>query len=84
MSPHSDVDLLLVFESEADLTGIKEALSECWRVLWDAGLRVSHSVRTITECCKLNDQNTELHVSLLDYGSSAATLPYSPRFQQAA
>ncbi len=64
--PHSDVDLLLVFESEADLTGIKEALSECWRVLWDAGLRVSHSVRTIAECCKLNDQNTELHVSLLD------------------
>jgi len=64
--PHSDVDLLLVFESEGDLTGIKEVLSECWRALWDAGLRVSHSVRTVAECCKLNEQNTELHISLLD------------------
>ncbi|MBV9264649.1 MAG: HD domain-containing protein [Acidobacteriaceae bacterium] len=64
--PHSDVDLLLLFETEQDLADSKDALSDCWRVLWDAGLRISHSVRTISECCRLNDQNTELHISLLD------------------
>ena len=64
--PHSDVDLMLAFETEADMAGIKNALSDCWRILWDAGLRVSHSVRTVAECCRLNEQNTELHVSLLD------------------
>jgi [protein-PII] uridylyltransferase len=64
--PHSDIDLLLLFESEGDLAGLKEALSHFLRALWDAGLRLSHSVRTIGECLKLNEQNTELHVSLLD------------------
>lgn len=64
--PHSDVDLLLLFESESDLAGIKEPLSHFLRSLWDAHLRASHSVRTVAECLKLNEQNTELHVSLLD------------------
>ncbi|HEX4773670.1 MAG TPA: HD domain-containing protein [Bryobacteraceae bacterium] len=64
--PHSDVDLLLLFESEGDLSAIKEPLSHFLRSLWDAHLRLSHSVRTVSECLKLNEQNTELHVSLLD------------------
>ncbi len=44
----------------------KRRCAECWRLLWDAGLRVSHSARPIAECVRLNEQNTELHVSLLD------------------
>jgi [protein-PII] uridylyltransferase len=64
--PHSDIDLMLLFESDADLAGIKEPVSEFLRSLWDAGLRASHSVRTTTECCQLNEQNIELHISLLD------------------
>jgi [protein-PII] uridylyltransferase len=64
--PHSDVDLLLLFESESDLAEIKETLSHFLRSLWDANLRLSHSVRTVAECLKLNEQNTELHISLLD------------------
>ena len=49
--PHSDVDLLLLFENDSDLVGIKGPIAELLRVLWDAGLRASHSVRTISECC---------------------------------
>ena len=64
--PHSDIDLILLFESDADMAGIKEPVSEFLRSLWDAGLRASHSVRTIAECCQLNEQNIELHISLLD------------------
>jgi [protein-PII] uridylyltransferase len=64
--PYSDIDLLLVFESDAALAAIKEPVSEFLRSLWDAGLRASHSVRTIAECCQLNSQNIELHISLLD------------------
>lgn len=64
--PYSDIDLLLAVESEADMERIKEPLSECLRELWDGGLRVSHSVRTLPECCRLIDGNTELHISLLD------------------
>ena len=64
--PHSDVDLLLLFEGEADLPRIKEPVSDFLRSLWDAGLRVSHSVHTVTDCCRLQEQNIELHISLLD------------------
>ncbi len=45
---------------------MKQPLSQFLRVLWDTRLRVSHSVRTVAECCRLHDQNLELHISLLD------------------
>lgn len=64
--PYSDVDLLLIFDEEKDLAGAKAPFGEFVRVLWDSGLKVSQSVRTIAECCRLNEQNIELHVSLLD------------------
>jgi [protein-PII] uridylyltransferase len=64
--PYSDVDLLLLFENESDFADIKSPLSEFLRILWDSGLRVSHSVRSLAECCRLNEQNVELHISLLD------------------
>jgi [protein-PII] uridylyltransferase len=64
--PHSDIDLLLVFETDGALAAIKEPVSEFLRSLWDAGLRASHSIRTTSECCQLNEQNLELHISLLD------------------
>ncbi len=64
--PFSDVDLLILVENEPDLARIKAPVSDFVRVLWDAGLKVSQSVRTVAECCRLNEQNIELHVSLLD------------------
>jgi [protein-PII] uridylyltransferase len=64
--PHSDIDLLLLVKNEADLPGMKEPLAEFLRSLWDAGLRVSHSVHTVSDCCRLQEQNIELHISVLD------------------
>lgn len=64
--PYSDVDLLIAFETEEAVGSAKAALSTFIQDLWDAGLRLSHSVRTLAECVKLNEQNTEMHVSLLD------------------
>ncbi len=64
--PHSDVDLLLLFESERMMAGHKEAISAFLQRLWDTGMRVSHSVRTPAECAEVHDGNTELNISLLD------------------
>lgn len=71
--PYSDVDLLLVAGNEEQLKTISQALSEFLRVLWDHGLRISHSVRTIAECSRLHEDNPELHVSLLDRRSVAGS-----------
>jgi [protein-PII] uridylyltransferase len=64
--PYSDVDLLLLFESERLMADSKGRISPFLQHLWDAGLRVSHSVRTVAECTEVHEQNTELNISLLD------------------
>ncbi len=64
--PYSDIDILVLVEAESDMAAVKEPLGEFLRVLWDSGLRASQSVRTIAECCRLHEQNIELHISLLD------------------
>lgn len=64
--PYSDVDLLLLFASDKLAADHKEAISGFLQTLWDAGLRLGHSVRTPAECLEVHDQNAELNVSLLD------------------
>src|SRR5215472_10347475 len=64
--PFSDVDLLLLFESEKLAEANKAAISQYLQRLWDSRLRVSHSVRTVPECLEVHDRNIELNVSLLD------------------
>ena len=54
--PYSDIDLLLLFESERLMTVCKDAISTFLRQMWDAGLRMSHSVRTPTECTEVHDR----------------------------
>jgi [protein-PII] uridylyltransferase len=83
--PYSDVDLLILFETERALAAAKDAISPFLQTLWDSGLRVSHSVRTLAECLEVHEQNSELNVSLLDqryltanrtlYAELAAKLP---------
>ena len=64
--PHSDVDLLLLVERAVLAERQRGRVSAFLQELWDAGLRVSHSVRAPAECCELDERNIELSVSLLD------------------
>ena len=64
--PFSDVDLLLLAGSEAEAAKRKDEISTLLTALWDAGLRVSQSVRTPAECVRLAADNSELHISMLD------------------
>ena len=64
--PHSDVDVLLLTGRDLSGSGDRAAISCFVQRLWDAGLRLSHSVHTVEECVTLHLQNIELNVSLLD------------------
>jgi [protein-PII] uridylyltransferase len=64
--PYSDVDLVLLFASGRLAMSHKDSISAFLQQLWDAGLRVSQSVRTPAECLEVHDQNVELTISLLD------------------
>src|SRR6266849_7090612 len=64
--PFSDIDLLLLFDSNREVENSKKILAPFLQRLWDAGLRVSQSVRTPGECAEFHERNIELNVSLLD------------------
>jgi len=64
--PHSDLGLLILLEADSPWISLREVVSGFVRELWDAGLRVNHAVRTISECLDLRDENLDLRISLLD------------------
>jgi [protein-PII] uridylyltransferase len=64
--PYSDVDLLLLVESNRLAQEASGPIAGFLQKLWDSGLRIGHSVRTPEECAEIHDQNIELNVSLLD------------------
>ncbi len=64
--PYSDIDLCLLVAKMPENRASREAVSAFLRLLWDSGMRLSQSVRTVDECCALHQQNIELNMSLLD------------------
>ena len=63
--PHSDVDLLLLAESDKHLPP-RENIAAFLQGLWDSGLRPSHSVHSVADCCVEHEDNAEFTISLLD------------------
>ncbi len=80
--PYSDVDLLLLVDNGHRAQDAPEAISTFIQSLWDAGLRLSHSVRTPEECAEIHDQNIELNVSLLDQRYLAGDRALYARFSE--
>ena len=64
--PFSDVDLMLLLRDEPGPDIFKEPLSRFLSGLWDSSMKASHSVRTVDECCRLQEGNPHLSISLLD------------------
>ena len=59
-SRHSDVDVMLVIE------GSDEGVLRSLYPLWDANLKVGHSVRTVAQAMTAADANVETFTALLD------------------
>ncbi|WP_172118500.1 [protein-PII] uridylyltransferase [Halomonas hibernica] len=49
LHPHSDIDLLLLLEDDDD-TAYREPLTAFITFLWDIGLEIGHSVRSLNDC----------------------------------
>src|SRR6516165_10471784 len=64
--PHSDIDLLFLCENEAVRTHVKAPVRSICQELWDTGLRVSPTARTIDDCGRFDQDNVEFTISLLD------------------
>ncbi|MDF2179627.1 [protein-PII] uridylyltransferase [Aliiglaciecola sp. CAU 1673] len=65
LQPHSDVDLLLL-SKKALAPDIKEKLGRFITLLWDIGLDVGQSVRTLSETIKLANQDITIATNLIE------------------
>ena len=63
--PCSDVDLLILLAAPAD-AALARKLEELIGTLWDIGLEVGHSVRTIDECVALAASDVTVQTTLLE------------------
>jgi [protein-PII] uridylyltransferase len=63
--PHSDIDVLVLLPTVADAAAQRK-LEIFVGTLWDIGLEIGHSVRTVAECADLAAQDLTVQTSLLE------------------
>jgi [protein-PII] uridylyltransferase len=63
--PHSDVDLLILLEHAPD-DATRAKLEELVQLLWDLGLEIGHSIRTVDECLSESAADITVQTSLLE------------------
>ncbi|MFZ0663648.1 MAG: HD domain-containing protein [Acidobacteriaceae bacterium] len=64
--PCSDVDVLYLCGNDAVERDFHQTLRAVTQAMWDTGLRASPATRTFKECDKVNPDNLEFTISLLD------------------
>ncbi|MGW4153469.1 [protein-PII] uridylyltransferase [Micromonospora chersina] len=62
-APYGDLDLVLL---HAGVPGIDELAASLWYPIWDAGLRLDHSVRTVPEALSVAQDDVKVALGLLD------------------
>jgi [protein-PII] uridylyltransferase len=64
--PYSDIDILFLCANETVERDYHEIIRNCTQAMWDIGLRASPATRTYKECDRVDPDNLEFIVSLLD------------------
>ncbi len=65
LHPGSDVDIAVVLAGDTD-RGMSQRLEQFVTFLWDIGLEVGHSVRTVAECRAEAERNVTVVTSLME------------------
>jgi [protein-PII] uridylyltransferase len=63
LPPYGDLDLVLVHEGRPEIAAVADAL---WYPVWDAGVRLDHSVRSIPEAVSVASTDVKAGLGLLD------------------
>ena len=65
LAPHSDVDLMFL-QPYKQTPYIEQVVEFMLYMLWDLGLKVGHSTRSIHDCLRLSKRDVTIQTSLLD------------------
>jgi [protein-PII] uridylyltransferase len=63
LAPYSDLDVVLIHDDDIDLGKLAEKV---WYPLWDAGVDLDHSVRSVSETADAADGDLRVALGLLD------------------
>jgi len=66
LAPGSDLDLLLLHPANAHASDVTAVADRLWYPVWDAGLKLDHSVRAPAEARRLASQDLKVVLGLLD------------------
>ena len=80
-APNADIDLVLLHSGLTDVAAIAEKI---WYPIWDAGLTLDHSVRTLEEALAVAAQDTKAGLGLLDARHVAGDGELTARLRDAA
>lgn len=79
LSPYSDIDLLFLLDASPDETR-DAGISAVMRFLWDLNFDLGHSTRTVAECIRVADEDTDFATSLLEARFLAGEGPLREEF----
>jgi [protein-PII] uridylyltransferase len=65
LHPHSDIDLLILLPDDAG-GSFNQPIERFIMFMWDIGLEVGHSVRTVNECVELSAQDITIATNLME------------------
>lgn len=66
LSPRSDLDLLLLHDGTAAPRDVAALADRLWYPVWDLGIALDHSVRTLAEAHQTAADDLKVHLGLLD------------------
>ena len=64
--PLSDLDLVLLHDGRLEPDRVAQLADRLWYPLWESGLRLDHSVRTLADCRTVAEHDLAALVGLLD------------------
>ncbi|HUP86457.1 MAG TPA: [protein-PII] uridylyltransferase [Acidimicrobiales bacterium] len=65
-APFSDLDLLLIHNGKRKPPAIKKLADRIWYPIWDRGVGLDHSVRTVKEALAVADSDLKAMLGMLD------------------
>lgn len=82
MCPYSDVDLLFLYQPHASTRDlIQEATAQVVRDVWDAGMKLGHSVRTLSDAVMMAKTDLQFATSLVEIRTLWGNLELSESLQ---
>jgi [protein-PII] uridylyltransferase len=80
LPPFGDLDLVLVHDGRPEIASVADAL---WYPIWDAGVRLDHSVRSIPEAVGVASTDVKAGLGLLDARPVAGDAELAARLRTA-